>query len=80
MNDPKKQAWYYGHRREIDNLRTDLRKQLKLNFKHIQGMVEAANHEAFGIENKLDTKAADRLIDKKLIAPSNRVIECQRGV
>jgi hypothetical protein len=65
--------------RDIEKTKTELRRQIKMNFKHIEGMLDAVNKSKTTVEEMLDTRRADALIDKKIISPANNIIECMKG-
>ena len=68
-------------RKEIEQSQTDLVRQLKMNFKHIVGMAEARNKNAFMSEvERYETVEVENLINKKIIRPAKNVIECMHGV
>lgn len=68
-------------RKETEKARHDLVKQMKMNFKHINGMPEARINNVFLSEaERYETVKVDKIIEKKIIAPSERVIDCMKGV
>lgn len=54
---------------------------MKMNFKHINGMMEARKKGAFMSELECyDTHKVEKLVQKKIIKPATNVIECSREV
>lgn len=79
------QAWDFDNakqiRKDIEKARLDLVRLMKMNFKHINGMLEARNPNTFLSEvERYETVKVDKIIEKKILVPSQRVIDCMRGV
>ena len=68
-------------RKDMEKARLDLVRMMKMNFKHINGMPEARNPNTFLSEvERYETVKVDKIIEKKILLPSQRVIDCMRGV
>jgi hypothetical protein len=68
-------------RREAESIRNELVRQLKMSFKHIVGMAEARSGETHKSEiERYETAEADKVVERRILVPSNRIIDCTKGV
>ena len=64
-------------RKDAEVSKTDLVRFLKQSFKHIEGMQHARKQGAGLSElERYDTQEVELLIERKLLRPSNNVLEC----